>query len=158
MLEELSNSLDYIEENLQEDITIEEIAKAAYTSKFHYQRMFFMLTGSTVFEYIRRCRLTLAAQELAAFKAKVIDVALKYGYDSPESFSKAYGISPSQARKEGAPLPGAVQQTWDRIFSEWFPSTGYEHAEAPELEVYPASRDIHASDQRTEIWIPVVKK
>ncbi|MCY8971372.1 hypothetical protein MOE37_07150 [Bacillus atrophaeus] len=46
MLDELSNSLDYIEENLQEDITIEEIAKAAYTSKFHYQRMFFMLTGS----------------------------------------------------------------------------------------------------------------
>ncbi|MGZ9790631.1 hypothetical protein [Bacillus atrophaeus] len=49
MLEELSNSLDYIEENLQEDITIEEIAKAAYTSKFHYQRMFFMLTGSKYF-------------------------------------------------------------------------------------------------------------
>ncbi|MCY7948268.1 hypothetical protein MOC03_18580 [Bacillus atrophaeus] len=49
MLDELSNSLDYIEENLQEDITIEEIAKAAYTSKFHYQRMFFMLTGSKYF-------------------------------------------------------------------------------------------------------------
>ncbi|MGY3839288.1 GyrI-like domain-containing protein [Bacillus atrophaeus] len=47
---------------------------------------------------------------------------------------------------------------WDRIFSEWFPSTRYEHAEAPELEAYPASGDIHASDHRTEIWIPVVKK
>ncbi|MCG8398785.1 hypothetical protein LWS67_20020 [Bacillus atrophaeus] len=50
------------------------------------------------------------------------------GYDSPESFSKAFrklhGISPSQTRKEGAPLPGSVQQTWDRIFSEWFPSPG----------------------------------
>lgn len=91
MLEELSNSLDYIEENLQEDITIEVIAKAAYTSKFHYQRMFFMLTGSTVFEYIRRRRLTLAAQKLAAFKAKVIDVALKYGYDSlPKPNSTRY--------------------------------------------------------------------
>ncbi|WP_411764328.1 GyrI-like domain-containing protein [Bacillus atrophaeus] len=73
-------------------------------------------------------------------------------------FRKLHGISPSQARKEGAPLPGSVQQTWDRIFSEWFPSTGYEHAEAPELEAYPASGDIHASDHRTEIWIPVVKK
>ncbi|WP_420915237.1 GyrI-like domain-containing protein [Bacillus atrophaeus] len=59
-------------------------------------------------------------------------------------FRKLHGISPSQARKEGAPL--------------WFPSTGYEHAEAPELEAYPASGDIHASDHRTEIWIPVVKK
>ncbi|WP_326938343.1 GyrI-like domain-containing protein [Bacillus atrophaeus] len=56
------------------------------------------------------------------------------------------------------PLPGSVQQTWDRIFSECFPSTGYEHAEAAELEVYPASEDIHVADHRAEIWIPVVKK
>ncbi|MGK9428917.1 helix-turn-helix domain-containing protein [Bacillus atrophaeus] len=115
MLEELSNSLDYIEENLQEDITIEEIAKAAYTSKFHYQRMFFMLTGSTVFEYIRRCRLTFAAQELAAFKANVIDVALKYGYDSPESFSKA---SWQKRRRSAAGVcPANVGQNFFRMVS-----------------------------------------
>lgn len=158
MLEELSNSLDYIEENLQEDITIEGIAKAAYTSKFHYQRMFFMLTGSTVFEYIRRCRLTLAAQELAAFKANVIDVALKYGYDSPESFSKASWHQPFPSEKRRRSAAGVCPANVGQIFSEWFPSTGYEHAEAPELEAYPASGDIHASDHRTEIWIPVVKK
>ncbi|ADP32399.1 helix-turn-helix domain-containing protein [Bacillus atrophaeus] len=119
MLEELSNSLDYIEENLQEDITIEEIAK--YTSKLHYQRMFFMLTGSTVFEYFRRCRLTLAAQELAAFKANVFDVALKYGYDSPESFSKASWLQPfpSEKRRRSAAgvCPANVGQNFFRMVS-----------------------------------------
>lgn len=120
MLEELSNSLDYIEENLQEDITIEEIAKAAYTSKFHYQRMFFMLTGSTVFEYIRSRRLTLAAQELAAFKANVIDVALKYGYESPESFSKASWHQPFPSEKKALRCRGLSSKRGTEFFQNGF--------------------------------------
>jgi AraC family transcriptional regulator len=55
------------------------------------------------------------------------------------------------------PIPGAIQSTFGRIFQEWFPATGYEHAGAPELEVYPPG-DVTAEDYRCEVWIPIVKK
>ncbi|UUZ89899.1 GyrI-like domain-containing protein [Paenibacillus sp. P25] len=55
------------------------------------------------------------------------------------------------------PMPGAIQKVWERIFQEWFPATGYEHAEGPELEVYPAG-DAWSEDYRCEVWIPIVKK
>ncbi|WP_459208781.1 helix-turn-helix domain-containing protein [Bacillus atrophaeus] len=158
MLEELSNSLDDIEENLQEDITIEEIAKAAYTSKFHYQRMFFMLTGSTVFEYIKRCRLAFAAQELAAFKANVIDVALKYGYDSPESFSKAswHQPFPSEKRRRSAAgvCPANVGQNFFRMVSVY----GVRTCRSTGIRSISCERGHSCLCHRTEIWIPVVKK
>lgn len=77
-------------------------------SKYHYQRMFHMITGVTVADYIRKRRLTMAAQELASSSTKVLDVALKYGYQTPEAFTKAFqrlhGMNPSDARKQGANL------------------------------------------------------
>ena len=77
-------------------------------SPFYYQRIFGALCGVTVGEYIRARRMTLAAQELSRKDMKVIDVAVKYGYDSPDSFTKAFqkfhGITPSQARESGASL------------------------------------------------------
>jgi len=285
ILNRLAESIDYIEKHLDQPLKHEEIAKIAYCSKFHYQRMFYMLTGVTLADYIRKRRLTVAAQELAASQIKVIDAAFKYGYNTPESFSKAFsrlhGISPSQAREKGRtlrafprlsfhiqikgvedmnykvvekesfqvigkalevtvrngqnkkdipafwnelnhngftdslkphigqlgflgvcmdfndqadtfhyvigvekttadtpagcvekPIPAAtwavfeavgpvnpaVQATWERIFSEWFPATGYELANAPQFEAYPKDGDIMAQDHITEIWIPVVKK
>jgi len=281
----MMNAIDYMEGHMEEQFNIEEAARAAYSSTFHFQRMFHMLTGMTVAEYMRKRKLTLAAQELAVSKdARVLDVALKYGYDSPESFAKAFrrvhGITPSAARGSGAilkayprisfhlslkgdkdmdyrivekkeyevigkaikvsckdgenfrripefweeccsdgtteklcsaskgnpllgicmdmelnneqltymiavesdgsiadsslitrtipaatwavftsvgPMPGAIQEVWKRIFQEWFPATGYEHAEAPELEVY-LEGDAGAEDYRCEVWIPVIKK
>jgi AraC family transcriptional regulator len=282
-LKQMQAAIDYMEEHMEERITIEEIARAGCSSPFHFQRMFYMLTGVTVGEYMRRRRLTLAAQELAGSASKVLDVALKYGYDSPESFAKAFrklhGIPPSQARAEGVklkaypritfqillkgdkemdyqiidkpafkaagiviettmedgqnkkditkfwadsqlngdvariisllgaeelygiiygivpgqdtfnymiggrldgdevpegltaieipasrwavftavgPLPGSIQSLFNRIFQEWFPATGYEHAHAPELEVYFPG-DIHSEDYRCEVWVPIVK-
>ena len=107
-LNRMKEALDHIERNLDRRLEMEEIAKTAYSSPFHFQRMFLMLTGMTVAEYIRKRRLTLAAQELATSSSRVLDVALKYGYDSPESFSKAFrkihGISPSEARHPGVRL------------------------------------------------------
>jgi AraC family transcriptional regulator len=104
----MKNALDLMEKKLDERLDIEDIAKAAYSSPFHFQRMFHMLTGITISEYIRKRKLTLAAQELATSSSKVLDIALKYGYDSPESFSKAFrkihGISPSEARNPGVSL------------------------------------------------------
>ncbi|WP_282198119.1 AraC family transcriptional regulator [Collibacillus ludicampi] len=280
-LHRMKEALDLMEKKMDERLDIEEITKAAYTSPFHFQRMFYMLTGMTVVEYMRKRKLTLAAQELASSSSKVLDVALKYGYDSPESFSKAFrkihGIAPSEARNPGVslkafprisfhltlkgdkdmdyrivekeaftvvgkstkvscreeehmrqiprfweeclrngttdklgsistdgnllgicmdmqpdqevftymiatrtdlttpsegfflrtipastwaiftsvgPIPSAIQNVFGRIFQEWFPSTGYEHAEAPELEVYPPG-DTTADDYRCEVWIPM---
>lgn len=104
----MKEALDYMESKMEEPLNIDDIAKVAYSSPFHFQRMFNMLTGVTVADYIRRRRLTLAAQELAISKVKVLDVALKYGYDSPESFAKAFrkahGMAPSSAREPGIQL------------------------------------------------------
>ncbi|MFB5761405.1 AraC family transcriptional regulator [Paenibacillus medicaginis] len=284
-LTRMKDALDYIEDHMEEPISVSDIAKVACSSTFHFQRMFHMLTGMTVAEYIRKRRLTLAAQELAISSTKVLDTALKYGYDSPESFAKAFrkihGITPSQARDPGVQLkafprisfhlslrgdqdmdyrivekagftvvgksipvstkdgenfkaipafwgqsntdgtsdallelgsgsdmlgictefqhdqdqftymiavessneapassgfttykvpaatwavfpvtgamPDAMENIWKRIFQEWFPATGYEHADAPELEVYPPG-DPAAEDYHSEVWIPVMKK
>lgn len=284
-LKRMADSLQFIENNLESELKIDQVATVACMSKFHYQRMFSMLTGVTVAEYIRRRRLTLAAQELTHSNRKVIDVALRFGYETPESFSKAFrkihGISPSAVRQNSQQLkafpklsfqiqlkgdvemeykivqkeafqvvgkgirtsivngvnhreipvfwdesnsngfveklekdcgsigiigaclefdteqegltyficaekneqdvpsdweeknipastwavfesigamPDALPKTWDRIFSEWFPSTGYEHAGGPELEVYSTKGDTTSENYRCEVWIPIVKK
>lgn len=282
-VESLQQAIDYMEEHLLEEISIEDIAKQANVSEFHFQRIFSVLTDITVGEYLRRRRLTLAAQELSTTESKIIDIALKYGYDTPESFSKAFrrqhGITPTQARnyngklksynrltiqvnlkgvepmnykiveKEsfkvvgvkrefscqngenlagipkmwddvhvdgtndllfklndgqikgvlgvcvdkrafGSPLmdywiatahtgktpeglmeleipaskwgvfevhgsmPDAMQNGWKQIISEWFPSSHYEHAGTPDLEVY-SNGNPSSPDYYSEIWIPL---
>lgn len=279
-LKRMSDSLEYLENHMESKFDIDEVAKIALSSKFHFQRMFHMVTGVTVAEYVRKRRLTLAAQELAISDIKVIDVALKYGYQTPESFTKAFrkihGVNPSEVRKSGIRLKayprlsfqiqlkgekemnyrivekegfkligksirvtsengenfkkipqfweescsngtceklnalagnigmwGAcmeyspeqndftyligvernqdttpdeflvkeipvstwaifdtsleeIQDVWKRIYSEWFPATGYEHAGTPELEFYPPCDD--NNDKLCEIWIPIIKK
>ena len=107
-LEGMQAALDYIEENLTREIRIENVAAKAYVSCFHFQRIFSALCGVSVGEYIRKRRLTMAAQELTRGDVKVIDVAVKYGYDSPDSFARAFarfhGVSPSMAKEKGARL------------------------------------------------------
>ncbi|TCZ79487.1 AraC family transcriptional regulator [Paenibacillus albiflavus] len=104
----MEDALAFIESNLEESLNVETIAKAAYSSPFHFQRMFHMWSGITLGEYVRKRKLTLAAQELAVSSVKVVDLAFKYGYDSPEAFSKAFrkihGIAPSEARQAGVSL------------------------------------------------------
>ena len=107
-IEGFQESIDFMEQNLTEELDIEDIAAKAALSSFYYQRIFGALCGMTVGEYIRARRMTLAAQELNGKDVKVIDVAAKYGYESPDSFAKAFqkfhGITPSQAKKPGASL------------------------------------------------------
>ena len=104
----MQRSIDYIEAHLAEPIDYAEVAAQSYASSYHFQRVFSILCGYTLGEYIRNRRLSLAGAELAAGGAKVIDVALKYGYESPDSFAKAFqkfhGILPSQARSNGSRL------------------------------------------------------
>ncbi len=104
----MQKAIDYIEANLTEEIDYEKVAAESFSSRYHFQRVFSILCGYTLGEYIRLRRLSLAGAELAGGKEKVIDIALKYGYDSPDSFAKAFqkfhGISPSQARADGSML------------------------------------------------------
>lgn len=107
-IEGIQRAIEYIEDNLTEELSIQEIAQKAYVSPFHFQRIFHTLCGFTVGEYIRNRRLSIAAQELSKADVKVIDVAIKYGYDSPDSFTRAFtkfhGIPPSTAKLKGASL------------------------------------------------------
>lgn len=106
-LDRLNESLSYLENNLTGNISYEEAAKIACCSTFHYQRMFSYIAGVPLAEYIRRRRMTLAAFDLIN-GARVIDTAMKYGYESPTSFNRAFqsvhGVSPSMAQKEEVKL------------------------------------------------------
>lgn len=99
----LNDALEYIEINLNSELNINDISKIAGSSKYHFQRIFHALTGVTVSQYIKNRRLTLAAEELIVEDKRVIDIALKYGYESPEAFTKAFkrmhGIAPSALKK-----------------------------------------------------------
>ena len=101
-LEKMNEALQYIEDNLMNPIDFKEVAKIACCSEYHFKRMFSFLAGVTLSEYIRRRRMTLSAAELKDSKTKVTDIALKYGYNSPNSFSRAFqqvhGITPSEAK------------------------------------------------------------
>lgn len=101
----IQRAIDYVEENMTEEIDFEEVAKQAYSSSFHFQRVFHILCGFSLGDYIRMRRLSLAGEELSKGNAKIIDTAMKYGYDTPESFSRAFtrfhGITPSEARHGG---------------------------------------------------------
>ncbi len=101
----IQRAIDYVEENITEEIDFEEAAKRAYSSPFHFQRVFGILCGLSLGDYIRMRKLSLAGEELSGGNAKIIDIALKYGYDTPESFSRAFtrfhGITPSEAKHSG---------------------------------------------------------
>lgn len=98
----IQKAVDYVEAHIMEPINYEKVANQAYSSSFHFQRVFSILCGFTLGDYIRKRRLSLAGNELASSDIRVIDAAFKYGYDSPESFSRAFtrfhGVAPSQAK------------------------------------------------------------
>lgn len=102
MLKGMNMVLNYIEENLDNHIDLKEVAKRAYCSEYHFKRLFSLLSGITLSEYIRRRRLTVAALELKDKHVKVIDIVFKYGYQSPDAFSRAFqsfhGVIPTLAR------------------------------------------------------------
>lgn len=282
-LDQMNQAIGYIEENLAGKIDLGEVAKLACCSEYHFQRMFSFIAGMSLSEYIRHRRLTLSAFELQNSQIRIIDLAMKYGYESPVSFTRAFqnlhGVTPSAARNKGVKLKafpqisfhisiqgdtgmdyrieekdtfsvfGAdtvvstsdiqaqirefldkciedkmidgivktagvteqslmhaiygqredsfrymicavkpntmsennfhvvevpastwavftigecpesetmvkLQSLWQKIFSEWFPTSGYEHAVAPEFEMFHKTEDQCSG----EVWIPVVKK
>jgi len=107
-LSRLSAAIDYIEDHLDQEISYDEAARIAGCSPFYFQRVFSYVSGIPLSEYIRRRRMTQAAFELQRTGAKVIDIALKYGYTSPTSFNRAFrnvhGITPAAAKNMGSTL------------------------------------------------------
>lgn len=284
----MNDAMMYIEDNLTNEIDFKMVTRIAQCSEYHFKRMFSFLAGIPLSEYIRRRRLSLAALELNSSDIKIIDAAMKYGYNSPDSFSRAFqnlhGITPSEARTNGqslkayplmtfqlsirggnemnyrieqkeafnivgikkrvpvifegenpeiaemwksltmekitrlknlsniepagmvqasanfsdgrmeekgeldqyigvattekcpedftklevpaltwaifectGPFPGTLQETWGRIYSEWFPSSGYQVTEGPEI-LSIKTKDLTSPTVTSEIWIPVLKK
>ncbi|MCL1819510.1 MAG: AraC family transcriptional regulator [Oscillospiraceae bacterium] len=106
--ERMNLAINYIEDNLLENIDFEKLSSIVGQSPVNFQRTFSIVTDMSVHEYIRRRRLTLAAFELQNSKNKVIDIAFKFGYESPEAFARAFkevhGTPPSLARREGTEL------------------------------------------------------
>jgi AraC family transcriptional regulator len=287
----LNASLDYLEETWDREPDLDRAAALAHCSLFHFSRMFEVVTGIGAAEYSRRRRLSRAAVDLAAGSDRVIDVALRYGYETPEAFGKAFkrlfGVTPTEAKAPGTsletwpplrlavvlqggqslryrivtvpdlqvtgwalrtaceggrnnreipqfwesmaaqgrvkalgpwtgrwghlgvccewgpgreeftyligvvstspdlpagtrtvkipgatyvvftsigPLPRAIQEVWNRAFTEWFPSSKFEHTGGVDFEVYPSfpegdARWDPSSDLcESEVWIPIQKK
>lgn len=104
----LSKAIAYIEQHLTDEINLDEVSKESYSSSSHFQLVFHLVMGMTIGEYIRNRRLSLAAQDLLQFNSRVIDVALRYRYETPESFSKAFsrfhGVPPSKVQRNKVKL------------------------------------------------------
>jgi len=116
LLKNMNDALVYIEENLTSEIDYKELSRRAFCSEYHFKRMFSFLAGISLSEYIRRRRLTASAFELKDHNKKIIDIALKYGYNSPDSFTRAFqnlhGITPSEARNNGNSLKAFPRMTF----------------------------------------------
>lgn len=152
--EGIQNAIEYIEENLTEELSIREIAEKACVSAFHFQRIFNTLCGFTMGEYIRNRRLSLAAQELARSDAKVIDVAMKYDYYSPDSFTRAFarfhGISPSAAKLRGARLKSFARVKL-KLVLEGGTMLEYKIVEKEQFTVMGKARNFDPDTATTEI-------
>lgn len=115
-LKHMNDAMGFIEANLTGHIDFKEASRLAYCSEYHFKRMFSFLAGISLSEYIRRRRLTLAAFDLRDPSMKVIDIAVKYGYSSPDSFTRAFqqlhGITPTEARNNGRSLKAYPKVTF----------------------------------------------
>ncbi len=115
-IKKMNEALSYVEENLDNEIDFKEVSRIALCSEYHFSRMFSFLAGMSLSEYIRKRRLTLAAFELSSTDIKVVDVAVKYGYNSPDSFARAFfnmhGLTPSEARLNGKSLKAYPKMTF----------------------------------------------
>ncbi|QVK16887.1 helix-turn-helix domain-containing protein [Mycoplasmatota bacterium] len=104
----IQKAVDYIEDNICEKLEYSIIAKQAYMSSFHFQKLFSLIIGYTLGEYIRNRRLSFSREDVLSTDMKIIDIAFKYGYSTPEGFTRAfyrfYGVTPLAARRRQCSL------------------------------------------------------
>jgi AraC family transcriptional regulator len=153
----MNAAVDYIESHLADEINYRVAAEKACCSVFHFQRMFMVIMGITPAEYVRSRRLTLAARELTSGDVKVIDLAVKYGYDSPDSFTRAFrsvhGITPQAARAPGVKLTAFPRVSFN-IILKGGNDMDYTIIEKPAFEILGRSRKFHTKNGENFIKIP----
>ena len=140
----MNDAIKYIEENLTYHISISEVAEITGSSVYHFQRMFAVMTGVPISEYIRRRRMTLAVADLKA-GTKIIDVALKYDYHSPTAFNRAFqsihGVAPSLVRHDGVALKSYSPLTFQLVV-QGVESLDYRIEEKPAFRVVGSSIEL----------------
>ena len=153
----MNAAIDYIEENLAGDIDFNKAANKACCSTFHFQRIFFAVNGLTPAEYARRRRLTLAARELLSSTARVINIAVKYGYESPNAFTRAFrnlhGVTPMAAREPGVTLTAFPRISF-HIVLKGGDDMDYRIIEKPAFDVVGKARKFTTVNGENFIKIP----
>ncbi|MCR8941757.1 AraC family transcriptional regulator [Streptomyces sp. OUCMDZ-4982] len=139
MLERLNEAMEYIESHLGERIEVTDLARTAMTSEYHFRRMFSALAGVPLAEYIRRRRMTVAGAEVLGHPDRtLLEVAVRYGYDTGEGFARAFravhGIGPGEARRTGAVLRSQQRLTF-RLVVEGSSAMNYRLVEKGEFRV-----------------------
>lgn len=142
-------AVDYFEANLNGEIALEKAAEVACTSKYHFHRMFFAITGVTPAEYVRKRRLTIAASDLKSGKDKIIDIAIRYGFESPNAFTRAFrsfhGVKPSEARTSQLKLR-TFKRTAALPTNKGVPMLTYKIIEKPAFLITGKSRNFEFDD------------
>ena len=150
----IERAIAYIENNITEELTIGRIASEVNVSAFYFQKGFSMLCGYTVGEYIRMRRLSLAGSELLSSDARIIDLAVKYGYVSPDSFTKAFarfhGSTPTDIRKNGAAL-NSFAPLHIRLSLEGGTVMNYRIEKKPAFKVMGVSKTFSYESANTDI-------
>ncbi len=161
LLKQLNDAMAYIEENLCGEVDLEKAAKTACLSKDSFLRFFSYMVGMTAAEYVRRRKLTLAAEELRHTKARILDVALQYGYESADAFSRAFakqhGVTPAKFRKKAVPLK-IVPPASFHIIIKGAKEMNFRLLDGKEIEVYGISQEFDRQEfptreaLRSNLW------
>jgi AraC family transcriptional regulator len=156
-LERMNKAIEYIENHILAKIDYNQLAKITCCSTYHFQRMFSFITNVTLAEYVRRRRLTLAAFELQNKNIKVIDIALKFGYDSPEAFTRAFkkmhGVAPVIVRNKGVLLKAYPKMSF-HISIKGDSEMNYKIVEKEKFEMFGISTKINSDGENPFIEIP----
>ncbi|MBO1417575.1 AraC family transcriptional regulator [Streptomyces sp. FH025] len=138
MLEHLNRAMEHIERRLDREIDVPELARIAMTSEYHFRRLFSMLAGMPLSEYVRRRRLTVAGAEVLDGERTLLDIAVRYGYTSGEAFARAFramhGVGPGEARRDGAVLTSQPRMSF-RLIVEGSSSMEYRIVEKPDFRI-----------------------
>ncbi|MCC5574417.1 AraC family transcriptional regulator [Microtetraspora sp. AC03309] len=138
MLERLNQAMEHIERHLDQRIEVAELARLAFTSEYHFRRLFSALAGIPLSEYIRRRRLTVAGAQVLAGEETLLDIAVRYGYGSAEAFARAFravhGVGPGEARRTGAALYSQPRMSF-RLIIEGSSSMRYRIVEKEEFRL-----------------------